>query len=139
MRLLHVEQPFPVSFIDRWPSKKSHEKIHQEAFEEIIRLGLGSQLDGSLNLEPAFRKSLRIALQGGGASWRGPLKPEKAKHVVDGEFLSNYSKEKWEAVLLYIVRSRGSEQEHEIEARVFLKKSILFTNFLLSCGYSGSK
>lgn len=36
-----------------------------------------------------------------GASWRGPLKPEKAKHVVDGEFLSNYSKEKWEVGFLF--------------------------------------
>ena len=114
MALLYLPQPFAASDLDAWV-KPDHNSTQakERALSILQRLKIlydepyqGRQ---AYRLSPAFGKSLRSALTGGGEhnSFGVPC-TEPDKNPVTVEYLDTFARQQWEAILYYVVGSASA-------------------------------
>jgi transcription initiation factor TFIIH subunit 4 len=109
MRILFVEQSVTQTVMAAWLTSQ-HVGEHVETVKILSGLHIlheQSQSGGlGWKLNDVFRKSLKVALLGGGTSWTGSCALAPDKHAKDVAFLDAYAQERWESVLHHMVRSK---------------------------------
>ncbi|EME77221.1 uncharacterized protein MYCFIDRAFT_146475 [Pseudocercospora fijiensis CIRAD86] len=96
MAMLYMPTPFSVADLDTWV-KPEHDSAQAKERRPALRLN------------PAFSKSLRQALTGGGnhRSFGVPCTtPDKSSVTI--EFLDTFARKQWETILYYVVGSANS-------------------------------
>lgn len=136
IRILFVDQPVPQAVIESWLSK-AYAKEHKEAVEALTELKIWkeSSATGGLavwELNPIFKKHVRVALLGGGKSLFMSSHLEADTKPRDIAFLDAYAMERWECVLHYMV---GSHQQEGISADAV--RNLLHAG-LMRCDNDGS-
>lgn len=114
MAMLYMPAPFPAADLDAW-IKPDHASMQakERALSTLqqLRILFDEQDNGrpAYRLSPAFGKSLRLALTGGGdhRSFGVPCAtPDKTTVTV--EYLDTFARQQWEAILYYVVGSANA-------------------------------
>lgn len=130
MAMLYLPSPFPSADLDAWikPASKSVQ-AKEQARSTLQRLRIlfeeTSPADGrtAYRLSPAFAKSLRQALTGGGNHRSfGVACSTPDKTPVTVEYLDAFARRQWEAILYYVVGSANSSLSGEVEITPGTKK-----------------
>lgn len=121
MAMLYMPTPFAAADLDTWirpdmPSQQARDK----ALSTLSRLRIlfDEQDNGKLTykLSPAYGKSLRLALTGGGdhRSFGVPCStPDKTPISID--YLDTFARRQWEAILYYVVGSANRALSGEVD------------------------
>ena len=109
MRLIFVQQAVPQAVISSWVTAQ-YQKQSNETKERLTSLKLwhSTKMPGGMEawlLNGTFRANLRMALSGGGQPWTMSAYLEPDPRARDVEFLDQYSTERWDTVLHYMVAS----------------------------------
>ncbi|KAM3421473.1 RNA polymerase II transcription factor B subunit 2 [Cercospora zeina] len=114
MAMLYLPHPFAASELDAWVKPDHHStQVKERALSILQRLKIvyEEQYKGrqAFRLSPAFGKSLRMALTGGGkhSSFGVPCS-EPDKTPVTAEYLDTFARKQWEAILYYVVGSASA-------------------------------
>lgn len=104
-----MEQPIPQAVVGSWGSQV-YAKEHEAATTVLSDLGVWrtAAIPGGLpawELSPTFKRSLKIALLGGGRPWSMSSALEVDSKARDVSFLDNYAMTRWRCVLHYMVGS----------------------------------
>lgn len=110
MAMLYMPSAFPASDLDAW-FKPSARKEKEQALFVLDRLHIMASNRGddgkiAYSLTPGFQRSLRHALEGSGThcSFGVPAtREESGGERVTIDFLDEYSRAQWEAILYYLV------------------------------------
>jgi len=107
MRLLFVQQAVPQAVVSSWVTSQ-YQTQSTESKERLSRLKLwnSTKMPGGMEawlLSGTFRANLRLALSGGGQPWTMSAYLEPDPRARDVEFLDQYSTERWDTVLHYMV------------------------------------
>lgn len=113
MRTLFTNQPISEPFVATWVQKDCNQ-FHIGALTKLKALQIWREMPkGSaasrFEMNPNFKKHLKIAVCGGGQQQPDTAKFGEDKHGRDTEFLDKYSKERWESVLYYMTGSTSSD------------------------------
>lgn len=115
MALLYTHEPSPAADIDRcFKAGAESQQAKDRAFSIVQRLRiLLEETEGGApcyKLSPAFARSLRQALSGGGKNHRSFGVPSTVVNKnVTVEFLDGVARRQWETILYYVVGSAGKE------------------------------
>lgn len=108
MALVFSPTPFTAADLDAWiqPSSRPDK---DRAIAVLDALHVIDSHNKTYSLSPVFRTSLRHALTGGGnhRSFGVPCTTPDDAHV-DVVFLDRFARDKWEAILYYMVGSAGA-------------------------------
>lgn len=136
IRILFVEQPIPQAVVASWGSQV-YSKEHEAATTVLGDLGVWrtAAIPGGLpawELSPTFKRSLKIALLGGGRPWSMSSALEVDSKARDVSFLDNYAMTRWRCVLHYMVGSscntKGSVENEAISpdaVRILLHANLM--------------
>ena len=131
MRTLFTDQKLPDTFVSMW-CKKVQTQLHATAIMKLKGLHIWNEISTGTSsvrydMNPHFRKNLKIGLCGSGNIQEEPLKTVEEKHARDVSFLDKYSRERWECVLYYMTGSQVSENAGVSEdvARVLINSGLL--------------
>ncbi|KAI1631632.1 RNA polymerase II transcription factor B subunit 2-like protein [Biscogniauxia mediterranea] len=108
MAMLYMPLPFQLSDLDIWikPSAR-REKDQAIAILRSLHI-IQRDTPQSMSLTPNFRKSLRLALEGGGDhNSFGVPSTQPTPPDIDIAFLDRYARKKWDDILHYVVNSVG--------------------------------
>ncbi|KXT09268.1 hypothetical protein AC579_2128 [Pseudocercospora musae] len=138
MAMLYMPTPFSVADLDIWV-KPEHDSVQtkERALSILNRLRIlfDDTYEGrpALRLSPAFSKSLRQALTGGGThrSFGVPCTtPDKALVTID--FLDTFARKQWETILYYVVGSANSALSGGIDVQQSTKALLANGKFVQS-------
>ncbi|KAK4493656.1 hypothetical protein PRZ48_014841 [Zasmidium cellare] len=128
MAMLYLPSPFPAADLDAWvkPATKSNQ-AKEQARSTLQRLRIlfeeSSASGTAYRLSPAFAKSLRQALTGGGNHRSfGVACSTPDKTPVTVEYLDAFARRQWEAILYYVVGSANASLTGEVEITPGTKK-----------------
>lgn len=115
MRLLYVEQAVPKAVVSSW-TVAGNSRTSEASFAAVsalTTLGIWQEtaMPGGLPawiLDNTFRNNLKIVLVGGGDPWAMMRLDEDDPYMRTESFLDQYSSERWDTVLHYMV---GSKQQ----------------------------
>ncbi|TRY75255.1 hypothetical protein TCAL_10082 [Tigriopus californicus] len=131
LRLLHVEQSVPKAVVSSWVSRvDQYRKIEVQAMEALTNLRVWTSATNqagmeSLTLDDTFKQNLKTALMGGGSPWTTSRYLDLDPNRRDAAYLDQYSQERWDTVLHYMV---GSSQQEGISAdavRILLSSGLM--------------
>ncbi|KAL8381597.1 hypothetical protein RB595_005739 [Gaeumannomyces hyphopodioides] len=112
MALLYMPKPLSLADLDTWAKPDARkQKDHALAILRVLHIVLitapSREKPQEVSLTPNFKKSLRLALEGGGSSHNTfgvpsslPVPPN-----VDIPFLDKFARTRWDAILHYVVNS----------------------------------
>ena len=113
MRLLYVEQAVPKAVVSSWTlaGNARTAEASSQAISAMTTLGIWQEtaMPGGLPawiLDNTFRTNLKIVLVGGGDPWAMMRLEEADPYTRTESFLDQYSSERWDTVLHYMVGSR---------------------------------
>ena len=113
MRLLYVEQAVPKAVVSSWTLSGNARtaEASSQAISAMTTLGIWQEtaMPGGLPawiLDNTFRTNLKIVLVGGGDPWAMMRLEEADPYTRTESFLDQYSSERWDTVLHYMVGSR---------------------------------
>ena len=113
MRLLYVEQAVPKAVVSSWTLAgiARTAEASSQAISAMTTLGIWQEtaMPGGLPawiLDNTFRTNLKIVLVGGGDPWAMMRLEEADPYTRTESFLDQYSSERWDTVLHYMVGSR---------------------------------
>lgn len=130
MAMLYLPSPFPSADLDAWikPASKSVQ-AKEQARSTLQRLKIlfeetnHADARTAYRLSPAFAKSLRQALTGGGNHRSfGVACSTPDKTPVTVEYLDAFARRQWEAILYYVVGSANASLSGEVEITPGTKK-----------------
>ncbi len=110
MRLFYVEQAVPQAVVQSWVNQAQYGAKAKEASMFLTELGIWTvtAMPGGLPawiLDKTFRTNLKVVLIGGGEPWTMAPLVETDPYKRDAAFLDQYSQERWDTVLHYLVGS----------------------------------
>ncbi|EME41340.1 hypothetical protein DOTSEDRAFT_156149 [Dothistroma septosporum NZE10] len=121
MAMLYMPTPFAAADLDTWirpdmPSQQARDKALSTL--QRLRILFDDQHNGkpAYKLSPAYGKSLRLALTGGGdhRSFGVPCStPDKTS--ISTEYLDTFARRQWEAILYYVVGSANRALSGEVD------------------------
>ncbi|KAI1502196.1 RNA polymerase II transcription factor B subunit 2-like protein [Biscogniauxia marginata] len=108
MAMLYMPLPFQLSDLEIWIKPTARrEKDQAIAILRSLHI-IQRDTPQSMSLTPNFRKSLRLALEGGGDhNSFGVPSTQPAPPEIDLAFLDRYARKKWDDILHYVVNSVG--------------------------------
>lgn len=116
MALLYTHAPTPVADIDMlFKTGAETQQVKDRALSILQRLRILIEEVESMRsvyrLSPAFARSLRQALTGGGKAHRSFGVPNSTpdKTVITVEYLDTFARQQWESILYYVVGSAGGQ------------------------------
>ena len=133
MRLFYVEQAVPQAVVLSWVNQANHGDKAKEASTALSDLGIwkDTAMPGGLPawiLDKTFRTNLKIVMIGGGEPWTMAPLAEKDPYERDVNFLDQYSQERWDTVLHYLV---GSSQQSGVSldaVKILLHSGLMTTD-----------
>lgn len=135
IRMLCVEQPVPQAVVQSWGSQV-YSKENLAACEALteLRIWTEASISGGLtawDLNPSFKRNLKIAWLGGGRSWSmfNSVEQSEAKSR-DISFLDTYAMSRWNCLLHYMVDSNSSKGNEMEGISVDAVRIILHANLM---------
>lgn len=126
MAMLYMPSPFPTADLEAW-FKPSARKEKEQALFILDRLHIvtskrSDEGKSLYALSPGFQRSLRQAIEGSGThrSFGVPAtKEESGGNRVSIDFLNEYARSQWEAILYYLVSgAAGLSRDDTVRAEV---------------------
>ena len=118
MAMLYMPNAFPAADLDAWVKSDAESlNAREKALSILQRLRIWLEEEGrQYRLAPAFAKSLRLALTGGGdhRSFGVPCSTPDEKPVTV-EYLDTFARKQWEAILYYVVGSANTSLGGEVD------------------------
>lgn len=143
VRMLFVEQPVPQAVVQSWGSQV-YAKENLAACDSLSELRIWSEasISGGLtawDLNPSFKRNLKIAWLGGGRSWSmfNSVEQSDAKSR-DINFLDTYAMSRWNCLLHYMVDSNASKGSEIEGISVDAVRIILYANLMSRNEQDGS-
>ncbi|KAJ2158653.1 RNA polymerase II transcription factor B 52 kDa subunit [Coemansia sp. RSA 552] len=106
MSMLYLDAPLRLAEVSQW-AQADKQRLVRSKLHQLRKLQLVAEDKGGVSLNPIFREQLRNALTGGGefSSFGTPCAGDAR---VSPELLGRYARERWEAMLHFMV-GQGAE------------------------------